>query len=1056
MHYDVFISCKSEDYGLARDVYTFLVEKGYCVFFADAELRKKANAEYGKVIDAALDSARHFILVTSRKEFVESSYVESEWRTFREEKRKGHKRGNLLTILKGIDASLLPIGLRNYQSFPYSDFSNITDYLIIEGSSTSDQNEIFFKTSFWRQTLGTNDKSINLLKESFLNSRNNIKFIMEKQKNDFIGISYDTIEQIDSFWEIVDILFKYNIPVNPVEGYVLGTAFLLSSPLLSLSSTYGKAAIEETLEWKDLTTDIDSSSKESSDNDNYLSVLRTLHFREINKILSSHIPSINGYIIEEDKIRKCFSKAIETILTYNGCDWDEYSDLKTVPNRFLEIQQNQTIDLQKLSTIYRCVNTINILHGRIPDYLFSVLKKHHLSLSNWHDDDFAYQIVEDTENSNLLSIVSNFPFNKSDFHKWNVLHEIVEIIDNDIKAANSILKLKEIGFPYLGLAGSQSIQKLKEALPTEGWEPCNIGVHVGDLKYLIEKLGGAQLYGMNDRLSVIIRELIQNGRDAIKSREKMDPWFNNGGIYIHLTKQDDYYQLDISDNGIGMSKNCIQNHLLCFGESYWASALSLRENPGLKASGFNSIGHFGIGFYSLFMLANYVKVATHRYTENTGTYTTIEFLDGLTLLPIICQDDSIKSKMSTTVSFRFNALNESSETMKFKGFNSWLNYMPNRSDWPLEKKICYLVAGLDVDIYYSEGNESYRLVHRNVNNPSFNMDVWLRNLLQGESQSEISHISFDRIVDDKGQLRALLSAPQEGKLGVDVISTIRGLGACPPSYGFGFSNMSGFIDFKSGDASRNTFVIDYELNELLIKWISQHYFNNYDLLLKNFKLAKCYIEAFNIFKREFSINMDEIVDANELRLNTFLVQNSINPFGNETLALIHKMLYVGLIDTYGQYVNISDGSTIQKAITTLGLENLQTCMSKEIHDGFLLDNNMDLEYPQYHSPFITMGMGKQEEEVYYVDKRSLLNNIDNVPINNIDDIIKKYAIMFVLHPFIDGNKRALNIWMNYMLKHYDEKPIKWSAFNNDDYELIKYCCINDYNALKQMILNNQA
>ena len=93
---------------------------------------------------------------------------------------------------------------------------------------------------------------------------------------------------------------------------------------------------------------------------------------------------------------------------------------------------------------------------------------------------------------------------------------------------------------------------------------------------------------------------------------------------------------------------------------------------------------------------------------------------------------------------------------------------------------------------------------------------------------------------------------------------------------------------------------------------------------------------------------------------------------------------------------------------------------------------------------------------YLIYTASLLNNIDNVPINNIDDIIKKYAIMFVLHPFIDGNKRALNIWMNYMLKHYDEKPIKWSAFNNDDYELIKYCCINDYNALKQMILNNQA
>lgn len=140
--YEIFICCKSEDYELARNVYTYLVERGYRVFLADAELRKKANAEYGKVIDSALDSACHLIVVTSRKEFVESSYVESEWRTFLEEKRTGRKRGNLLTILKGIDVSVLPISLRKYQSFPYSDFSLIIDYLPLGNQLTKKRGPI--------------------------------------------------------------------------------------------------------------------------------------------------------------------------------------------------------------------------------------------------------------------------------------------------------------------------------------------------------------------------------------------------------------------------------------------------------------------------------------------------------------------------------------------------------------------------------------------------------------------------------------------------------------------------------------------------------------------------------------------------------------------------------------------------------------------------------------------------------------------------------------------------------------------------------------------------
>ena len=108
------------------------------------------------------------------------------------------------------------------------------------------------------------------------------------------------------------------------------------------------------------------------------------------------------------------------------------------------------------------------------------------------------------------------------------------------------------------------------------------------------------------------------------------------------------------------------------------------------------------------MLANYVKVTTHRYTDNSCNYTTVEFLDGLTLLPIICQDSSVKSNMSTIVSFKFKPSNETqdaSETMDF-----WYGYKRDRSDWPLVKKTCYLVAGLDVDVFYSEGNEPYRHV----------------------------------------------------------------------------------------------------------------------------------------------------------------------------------------------------------------------------------------------------------------------------------------------------------------------------------------------------------
>lgn len=130
INYDVFISCKSEDYPYAHLIYKFLTDElGYVVFLADAELRKKGDAEYGEVIDEALDSAEHLILFSSKVEYINSSYVRNEWRTFLEEKRSGRKPGNILTVLKDVTISSLPISLRHFQSFTYDRYKDVKDFL---------------------------------------------------------------------------------------------------------------------------------------------------------------------------------------------------------------------------------------------------------------------------------------------------------------------------------------------------------------------------------------------------------------------------------------------------------------------------------------------------------------------------------------------------------------------------------------------------------------------------------------------------------------------------------------------------------------------------------------------------------------------------------------------------------------------------------------------------------------------------------------------------------------------------------------------------------------
>ena len=89
----IFISTKSEDYPYANQLYSFLTAHGYNVFFSEQTLSRSGNCDYRKEIDRALERAKHMIVVTSRKEYVEAPWVEFEWGGFINEKNSGRKTG---------------------------------------------------------------------------------------------------------------------------------------------------------------------------------------------------------------------------------------------------------------------------------------------------------------------------------------------------------------------------------------------------------------------------------------------------------------------------------------------------------------------------------------------------------------------------------------------------------------------------------------------------------------------------------------------------------------------------------------------------------------------------------------------------------------------------------------------------------------------------------------------------------------------------------------------------------------------------------------------------
>ena len=81
--------------------------------------------------------------------------------------------------------------------------------------------------------------------------------------------------------------------------------------------------------------------------------------------------------------------------------------------------------------------------------------------------------------------------------------------------------------------GLGNISELKKYVVTSDWEPTDTKIHVSDVTSLIQRLGGAELYGTQDKLEIVIRELIQNTSDAITARQAIaETNFDEKVLYV--------------------------------------------------------------------------------------------------------------------------------------------------------------------------------------------------------------------------------------------------------------------------------------------------------------------------------------------------------------------------------------------------------------------------------------------------------------------------------------------------------------------------------------------
>ncbi|KAA1243000.1 molecular chaperone HtpG [Aquimarina sp. RZ0] len=193
----------------------------------------------------------------------------------------------------------------------------------------------------------------------------------------------------------------------------------------------------------------------------------------------------------------------------------------------------------------------------------------------------------------------------------------------------------------------------------------SINVSVENIFPLIKKF----LYSDHE---IFLRELISNATDATLKLKHLTNIgeakveYGNPSIEIKIDK--DNKQLHIIDQGLGMTTEEVQKYI---NEVAFSGAEEFLEKYKDSAKDSGIIGHFGLGFYSAFMVADKVEIITKSYKDEPAAHWTC---DGSTSYTLEAHD---KAERGTEIILHINEeevefLEDSKITELLKKYNKFM------------------------------------------------------------------------------------------------------------------------------------------------------------------------------------------------------------------------------------------------------------------------------------------------------------------------------------------------------------------------------------------------
>lgn len=346
-----------------------------------------------------------------------------------------------------------------------------------------------------------------------------------------------------------------------------------------------------------------------------------------NYVRSNHGNRIRQWMTEPDSISdQGFSKVLKDMLNGLSADLIECvakvcnsHNLDNLKSSDWEVDHAfGSDDSEKANTLFSAIllRTADLLHvtsDRTPSAEFNIIDiQDPISKSEWNKQKAVRNI--DVKKTNSEGKTPS-DFKPSEFEvqatftdpdAYFAFDEYLTYADNEIRKCNRLCseinreRNLHYDYPWKGIS--------KERIETKGFETSKLSFQI-DRDRILKLLMGHTLY--NDS-TVVIRELVQNGIDACRLFSYGTKEGSSYNPLVRVTWLPKEQNLIVQDNGTGMSKETIFDHLLMVGSSRYQDAEFKKQYPN-----FHSISRFGIGLLTCFMISDNVDI----YTKENGKQT---------------------------------------------------------------------------------------------------------------------------------------------------------------------------------------------------------------------------------------------------------------------------------------------------------------------------------------------------------------------------------------------------------------------------------------------------